>query len=223
MTTSDNMGWYYVGVLTLLLAGQQFLMNTAHKEAVAKLKTQQQEQLARAGIAPAPKTVSDASGVTASGANGAATSSVAPAKTAVLATPTPVPAPAAAPATTTSPDQSQTKMVAADASKTKGTSDSKGIFASAPKALPKVPVRLTFRSEPFEKGKIVTVANTSKQKLNCQVAVTRPTTGETKTFKVAIAPATEMRLAGAQGFSFKTGDKIQIAQAGYQPKSESVP
>jgi hypothetical protein len=216
MTTTNNFGWYYVGVLTLLLLGQQFLMNSAHKDSLAKLTKQHNEQLAKAGIAPAPSTVASASTPVA-----ATAAAPAPAQPAVTATPTPVPAPAAAPATITPAKDTRTTEIAASAP----AEASKPILASAPSdaKLPKVPVRLTYRSEPFEKSKIVMLTNTSKKKLKVNVAVTRPATGETQTFAVSVAPSTELRLAGTRGWAFSSGDHIQVAQAGYAPKTENVP
>jgi hypothetical protein len=230
MTTTNNFAWYYVGVLTLLLLGQQALMSNAQTEAVAKLTKQHQEQLAKAGIAPAPTTVAaattPAAATPAAATPAAAPAPAAPAKPMVAATPTPVPAAAAAPVTSAPPKESRTTVIAAkdEPAKTEG----KTIFASAPKPASAksgkaLPVRITYRSEPFKKGKIVMLANTSKEKLNCNVNVTRPATGQTQTFKVSVAPSTEMRLAGAQGWAFKSGDKIEVAQTGFAPKSGNVP
>ena len=219
MNTQNNLAWYYVGVGAVLLIGQSYLLNTAHKEQVAKLNAKLAAATATAtaeaspaaapgAIATAPAPVSTL----------AATPAAAPAAQAA-----PAPAPAtAAPAVASAPVE---KKVAE-----KKAAEPKTIVASAaPAAAPAssgkaLPVAFQFRSEPFEKEKIVTLKNASKDKLDCKVTVVRPGSSASSSFKVTVAAASEARLTGGdKGWKFKTGDRIQVAQAGYKPASTSVP
>lgn len=200
MSTQTNIAWYYVGVAVLLLFGQNYVLNGAHKDAVTKLTAKYEAQLAAAGVTPAPvSTLAQAP---------AAAPPVA-AAAAPAATPVPVaaakPAPAAA---------EPAKPIIASPAPAKAS-------AGSGRALP---LSLAFRSEPFNKNsRIVTLTNTSKEKLDCNVRIRRPSTGESQTFKVSVAGAGEIRLAGAEAWTFKTGDRIELALAGFKTKTTSVP
>jgi len=195
MSTQTMIAWYYVFVGVVLLGGQQYFLKNAHKEAVIKLTAQYEQKLKEAGMPAAAAVVAQA----------------APAA--------PAPAAAAAPA----PAEPAAKTAAAE--KDSDGSVLKTIFASSPKAkpMPTVPVRVGFRSEPFEDGKIVLVTNTSAKAQAYKLSVVRPTTGERESFQVTVPAAAETRITGQGEWAFKKGDQLQIAAAGFAPRSIAVP
>jgi len=105
--------------------------------------------------------------------------------------------------------------------------ESRIVVASAPresaKGKPTVPVRLAFRSEPFNQGKIVFVTNQSKNKLACWVSVMRPGTGATHGLPLTLAPGAEVRMTSAGSWDFKSGDQIEIAHSAYAALQAAVP
>lgn len=135
-----------------------------------------------------------------------------------------VPAPVAttAPAATAAAPAPESGAAAAAAAAAKKT-----LIASAPRrsatGKPTVPVSVAFRSEPFNKGKTVFVTNQSKNKLACWVSVMRPSTGATHELPLTLAPATEVRMTGAAGWVFESGDQIEIAHSAYAALQAAVP
>lgn len=244
MNTQTNIAWYYVGVGVLMLFGQNYLLSTAHKEQVAKLNA----KLAAAGVVAAPVAVAPATGAAAALNSALANSTQGEhAVQTGAASPTPPPAstlnqpaPAAqasAPATQTAakadtPKEAakvpatETKTAPATFAAAETKPAAKPILASpAPSSGGKtLPIVLSYRSEPFEKSKIVTLTNSSKEPQALNVKVRRPKTGESHSFKVTIAAAGEARLVGNDNsWIFTTGDRIEVAQAGYKSKTSSVP
>ena len=207
MSTQTMIAWYYVFVGVVLLAGQQYFLTNAHKEAVTKLTASYELKLKEAGMPAAAAIVSQAAPAPAS-----APATAAPAPATVAA------APASAPAAT---------VASAPVEKASDESALKTIFASAakPKAksLPSVPVKVAFRSEPFSKGKILLVTNTSTKAQAYTLNVVRPSTGEKDSFQVKVPPAAEQRFAGEGDWAFKQGDQLQIAASGFAPKSVAIP
>ena len=223
LSTQTMIAWYYVGVMVLLFGGQTFLLKTAHKESVAKLTASYEQKLKDAGMPAAAKVVAEAA---------PAAAAPAPATKAIIASPAKA-EPAKAEAAPAKAD-----LAKAEAMPVAPPSDSAGIrtlVASAPdepkkasqasssKSLPAVPVKVTFRSEPFRKGKVVVVTNTSKQERAYTLNVRRPSTGEKESFKVKVAPSAEARFVGDGEWAFKEGDRLQIAAAGFAPQSHEIP
>lgn len=210
--TSTMIAWYYVGVMVLLFAGQNFLMKTAHKDGVARVTAQYEQKLKEAGMPAAAKVVAEAA---------PAPTPAAPPAAAISATPKAI---VASPATNPEPASATAKASDAAALKTLAASPAEKPKASASsKRLPAVPVKVAFRSEPFKKGKVVLVTNTSKQERAYTLNVTRPSTGESETFKVKVPPAAETRFAGEGVWAFEEGDQLQIALAGHAPTSVAIP
>jgi hypothetical protein len=212
LQTQTMIAWYYVGVAFLLLLGQNFLLERSHAETVARLKVQYEQQLARGGVAPATETA-------------AATVTVGPRST-------PMPVPASAPAEPAAPAAvAPAKAEIATAEGQPRPAETTPIFASAapPKASDSatarrgVPVALAFRTEPFEKGKIVMVRNQAASPLACELKVVRPSTGQSRTIPVTVAAASEARVTGGQRWTFKSGDRIEVAHAAYSSLAARVP
>lgn len=191
--------WYYVFVGVVLLAGQQYFLTNSHLEAVTKLTAQYEHKLRNADLPAAAAVVPQA----------------APA----------VPAPAAAAAPAPAPAEATAK--ATPAAKDSTGSVLKTIFASSPKARarpkPVVPAKVTFRSEPFEKARIVLVTNTSAKAQAYTLKVVRPSTGESDSFEIKVPPAVETPVNGADEWAFRKGDRVEIAAAGFASKSVAIP
>lgn len=220
LSTQTMIAWYYVGVMVLLFAGQNFLMSSAHKEAMTRLTAQYEQKLKEAGMPAAAQVVAQAAPTPAE--------ATAPATKAIIASPaSEAPAKSApAPAAQVEPtpvakasDSAAIKTLVASPAKEPASAPSR----SASKSLPAVPVKVAFRSEPFRKGKIVVVTNTSKQERDYTLNVRRPSTGEKESFKVKVAPAAETRFDGDGEWAFKEGDRLQIALAGHAPQSHEIP
>jgi hypothetical protein len=212
-STQANIAWYYVGVAVLLLFGQNYVLNTAHQDALARLAAKS------ALVVTVPVVATAAPGAVAAPAASPSTVVAAPASTL-----NPTPAPEKVPAK----EATLAAAKAAPATETKAEAQAAKspepiIASAAPAAAKALPVALAFRSEPFKKGKIVTLTNTSKGKLDCKVTVKRPGTGETQSFKVTVAASGEVRLVGTEGWAFKSGDQIEVAQSGFRSKTTSVP
>ena len=228
LSTQTLIAWYYVGVMVLLFAGQNVLMSNAHKEAVTKLTASYEQKLKDAGMPAAAKVVAQAAP--------APTPAAAPATKAIIASPaseSPAkaelaaaeaqPAPAAkvepAPVAKASDSAAIRTLVASPAKEPASPSSQ----ASASKSLPAMPVKVAFRSEPFRKGKVIVVTNTSKQERAYTLNVRRPSTGEKESFKIKVAPSAETRFVGDGEWAFKEGDRLQIALAGHAPQSHEIP
>lgn len=191
MNTDTLLAWYFAAVGAVLLIAQHVLMGNAHAEAVARLKTQHEKQLAAAPAAV----------VTAAAQPAAALTTTPPLPEAAI------PAPKSATAAVTPPPAPKAELAAMETRRSQEL----------------IPVAVTFRTEPFEKGRIVMVSNKSGQKLACQIRVVRPSTGETQLIPATIAPAGELRVAGGKDWSFHSGDRIEIAHAAYQPLTAAIP
>lgn len=192
MNTDTLLAWYFAAVGGVLLIAQHVLMGNAHDEAVARLKSQHEKQLAAA----APAVVAAAEPATA------------------LTTTPPVPEAAATPAATAPAPAAAPARPLAKAE----------LAALEPRRSPDlIPVAVTFRTEPFEKGRILMVSNKSGQRLACQIRVRRPSTGESQVIPATIAPAGELRVAGGKDWTFSSGDRIEIAHAAYQPLTAAIP
>lgn len=211
LSTQTMIAWYYVGVMVLLFAGQTYLLNTAHKEAVTKLTASYEQKLKDAGMPDAAKVVSQAA---------PAAPAAAPVARSVVASPAPQAVAEPAPVAKASDAAAIRTLVTSPAKEPARPSSSQ---ASASKSLPAVPVKVAFRSEPFRKGKIVVVTNTSKQERAYTLNVRRPSTGEKESFEIKVPPAAETRFVGDGAWAFREGDRLLIALSGHAPQVHEIP
>lgn len=130
---------------------------------------------------------------------------------------------ALAPATVTATPAAAETAVARQSQEAAAPSQIAAASPASSRPLPAVPVSLAFRSQPFKKGKIVLVSNTSKRKLAYNVSVTRPSTGASRRFVVNVAPSAEIRLAGSEIWAFASGDELEIALSGFESKLVAIP
>ena len=214
LNTSTMIAWYYVGVMVLLFGGQTYLLKNAHKEAVVKLTAQYEQKLKAAGMPAAAEIVAQAATPAPTAAPAAA-----PAMKTIEASPAPA-QPAPVPVAKPSDAAAIKTLVASSADKPAARPSSQ---SSSSTRLPVVPVKVAFRSEPFQKGHIVLVTNTSKLERAYTLKVTRPSTGESESFKVAVPPSAEKRFAGEGDWAFKQGDRVEIALAGFAPQTHAIP
>lgn len=194
--------WYYVGVLALLLIGQQVLMSASHKDATARLTAQYEQKLKlaeTAAIAACPPEVAQA-----------ATAPVAPApaedKSAAAK-----PAPSKSASAATPPFQTSPK--------------SEMIIASPPpmaRASSPTPLTVAFRSEPLTRSKVMLLTNTSTKARDCRISMQSASGSDAKEFSVRLEPGVETHVHGADGREFRKGDRVRIAMAGFAPKSATV-
>ncbi|HUR41429.1 MAG TPA: hypothetical protein VM240_09720 [Verrucomicrobiae bacterium] len=197
--------WYYVGVLALLLIGQQVLMSASHKDATTKLTAQYEQKLKAA----CPVPVDTAS-----------------------ATPEAPPPPVAASPAATAPVAEQAKPAAPEKSQAspkapfETSPKSEMIIASAPAAraahAAPAPLTVAFRTEPLTQDKIVLLTNTSAKARNCRVTVKRATGGDGDAFDVLLSPGKETHVHGSSAWEFRKGDRLRMVMAGFAPKVAAV-
>lgn len=229
-------GWYYAAVFALMLFGQHALLSGMHQAQMAKLKKQYDEAAADAvqqmvDAAPAATTSAtllaghpSASPATAPSSattpapkgtiTEAAKFEATPAKHDAQPTAAQTVAAAAPALLPTADEMPATRKSAATASPGAGSVEG---------ARPALPVAVAFRREPFAKGKVVVLTNTGAQKLDCKLKVSRPGSGAARTLTVALTPGSEKRVTRADGWTFATGDRLQIADASHATKEVAVP
>ncbi len=93
----------------------------------------------------------------------------------------------------------------------------------ATKAL-QMPIFITFRQALAGAGYVLQIHNKSGKKLPLKITVTNPTFNKTKTFNaVANAGPKPLEIGHLEGWTFASGDVIEVVSEGFDPIEAKIP
>ena len=85
--------------------------------------------------------------------------------------------------------------------------------------LPEVTVLTGFRKGLLSSGSVAGVKNTSSTAVSLTLTATRPSTGQSKTFRIVVDPSAAKEIGEQEGWAFVKGDQLKVEQPGHKSKT----
>lgn len=88
---------------------------------------------------------------------------------------------------------------------------------------PDLPIRLTFRPSAAGGSLVAQYRNDTVRHLTLAVSLGNPTTGASSRFNLTVVPGGVTEHGWAEGWSYRSGDMVDVAHADYEPQHLAVP
>jgi hypothetical protein len=88
---------------------------------------------------------------------------------------------------------------------------------------PEMPVAISYRKAMTGRGLVVTFRSVSPRHLAVAVTLTNPSLNQQKQYRIDLAPGQASELGHLEGWTFASGDKIEIRHNEYRPSNLVIP
>lgn len=89
--------------------------------------------------------------------------------------------------------------------------------------LPQLPIEVQFRDALLGNGLVLKVNNTSDKTFMAVAVLSNPTTQETKTYRMDIAPNSSNEIGHLEGWVLASGDNVRIVKDGFKSWEGIIP
>ena len=88
--------------------------------------------------------------------------------------------------------------------------------------LPEVTVLAGFRKALMSSGSVAGFRNVSRSAVSLTVTALRPSSGQSKLFRLVVDSSTAKEIGEQEGWAFIAGDQLKVEQPGHKPKTWTV-
>ncbi len=89
--------------------------------------------------------------------------------------------------------------------------------------LPQMPIEVKYRPALLGPGLVVAINNTSDRHLSILATFKNPSVNQEKSFRVDVPPRGKTELGHREGWTFASGDQIELSHNDYKPWQGNIP